>query len=217
MHIFDVETAFSIYVLRISTETIFVTAECSLNKGVVGVSRGGQVRCMTINAVDACSLQVIAVGLDETTIIPYVTQQLQNPDLALKLAARCNLPGAEELFVRKFNLLFGNGNYAEAAKVAATAPQGVLRTPQTLQKFQSAPAAPGKGTSPLLAYFNVLLEQGQLNKYETLELCRPAITQVTRGFETNILPGPACRVASNSSRSGSPRESWTAARSSETL
>ncbi|KAH7731613.1 clathrin heavy chain [Aphelenchoides avenae] len=162
VHIFDVETAFSIYVLRISTETIFVTAECSLNKGVVGVSRGGQ---------------VIAVGLDESTIIPYVTQQLQNPDLALKLAARCNLPGAEELFVRKFNLLFGNGNYAEAAKVAATSPQGVLRTPQTLQKFQTAPVAPGKGTSPLLAYFNVLLEQGQLNKYETLELCRPAIAQ----------------------------------------
>lgn len=177
MHIFDVETAFSIYVLRISTETIFVTAECSLNKGVVGVSRGGQVRKRMQNVRDFL-VQVIAVGLDESTIIPYVTQQLQNPDLALKLAARCNLPGAEELFVRKFNLLFGNGNYAEAAKVAATSPQGVLRTPQTLQKFQTAPVAPGKGTSPLLAYFNVLLEQGQLNKYETLELCRPAIAQV---------------------------------------
>lgn len=56
-------------------------------------------------------------------MIPYVTQTLQNPELALKLAVRCDLPGAEELFVRKFNLLFGNGNYAEAAKVAATAPQ----------------------------------------------------------------------------------------------
>lgn len=56
-------------------------------------------------------------------MIPYVTQTLQNPELALKLAVRCDLPGAEELFVRKFNLLFGNGNYTEAAKVAATAPQ----------------------------------------------------------------------------------------------
>lgn len=97
------------------------------------------------------------MSLDEGTIIPYVTQQLQNPDLALKLAARCNLPGAEDLFVRKFNLLIGNANYTvgpfisllyftdshshivtfkEAAKVAATAPQGILRTPQTLAKFQ---------------------------------------------------------------------------------
>jgi len=120
---------------------------------------------------------VISVGLDESTVIPYVTQQLQNPDLALKLAAPCNLPGAEELFVRKFNLLIGNGNYTEAAKVAATAPQNILRTPQTLQKFQDAPPL-AKFPSPLLVYFNALLEQGSLNKYESIELCRPVLTQV---------------------------------------
>jgi clathrin heavy chain len=121
--------------------------------------------------------QVVCVGLDELNIIPYVTQQLQNPDLALKLASRCNLPGAEELFVRKFNLLIGNGNYMEAAKVAAFAPQHILRTPQTLAKFQSAQPQ-GKSTPPLLIYFNALLEQGSLNKYESLELCRPVLIQV---------------------------------------
>jgi clathrin heavy chain len=51
------------------------------------------------------------VSLDEGTIIPYVIEQLENPDLAFKLAARCNLPGAEELFVSKFNLLIDNGKY----------------------------------------------------------------------------------------------------------
>lgn len=71
--------------------------------------------------------QVLSVSIDEQNMIPYITQTLQNPELALKLAVRCDLPGAEELFVRKFNLLFGNGNYAEAAKVAATAPQVTLR------------------------------------------------------------------------------------------
>jgi clathrin heavy chain len=121
--------------------------------------------------------KVLSVCLDESTVIPYVTQQLQNPDLALKLASRCNLPGAEELFVRKFNLLIGNGNYQEAAKVAATAPQNILRTPQTLQKFQVA-VPQGKQTYPLLIYFNALLEQGSLNKYESLELCRPVLVQV---------------------------------------
>lgn len=115
--------------------------------------------------------------MDETNIIPYVTQQLQNPDLALKLAGRCNLPGAEDLFVRKFNLLIGNGNYLDAAKVAATAPQHILRTPQTLSKFQNAPPQPNI-SSPLLVYFHALLEQGSLNKYESLELCRPVLAQV---------------------------------------
>lgn len=48
---------------------------------------------------------------------------LQNPDLALRMAVRNNLSGAEDLFVRKFNTLFTNGQYAEAAKVAANAPK----------------------------------------------------------------------------------------------
>jgi clathrin heavy chain len=69
------------------------------------------------------SLQVLSVSIDEQNMIPYVTQTLQNPDLALRLAVRCDLPGAEELFVRKFNLLFGQGNFSDAAKVAATASQ----------------------------------------------------------------------------------------------
>lgn len=42
---------------------------------------------------------------------------MQNPDLALRIATRNNLAGAEELFVRKFNTLFQGGQYAEAAKV----------------------------------------------------------------------------------------------------
>nr|CAD2204271.1 unnamed protein product [Meloidogyne enterolobii] len=161
VHVFDIETGFSIYTVRISTDTIFITTEHTSNNGVLGINRAGQ---------------VLSVCLDETTVIPYVTQQLQNPDLALKLACRCNLPGAEELFVRKFNLLIGNGNYPEAAKVAATAPQNILRTPQTLQKFQVA-VPQGKATYPLLIYFNALLEQGSLNKYESLELCRPVLVQ----------------------------------------
>lgn len=54
--------------------------------------------------------------------------------------------------------------------------QGVLRTPQTIQRFQQVMAQPGQ-TSPLLQYFGILLDQGQLNKYESLELCRPVLQQ----------------------------------------
>ncbi len=54
--------------------------------------------------------------------------------------------------------------------------QGILRTPQTIQRFQQVPAQPGQ-TSPLLQYFGILLDQGQLNKYESLELCRPVLQQ----------------------------------------
>ena len=67
--------------------------------------------------------QVLSVSVEEENIIPYVTTNLQNPDLALRMAGRNNLPGAEDLFVRKFNALFQAGQYSEAAKVAASAPK----------------------------------------------------------------------------------------------
>ncbi|NWZ72331.1 CLH1 protein, partial [Acrocephalus arundinaceus] len=123
-----------------------------------------------------CFIQVLSVCVEEENIIPYITNVLQNPDLALRMAVRNNLAGAEELFARKFNALFAQGNYSEAAKVAANAPKGILRTPDTIRRFQSVPAQPGQ-TSPLLQYFGILLDQGQLNKYESLELCRPVLQQ----------------------------------------
>lgn len=67
--------------------------------------------------------QVLSVCVEEENIIPYITNVLQNPDLALRLAVRNNLAGGEELFARKFNNLFAAGNYSEAAKVAANAPK----------------------------------------------------------------------------------------------
>uniref|UniRef100_A0A915HG37 Clathrin heavy chain linker core motif domain-containing protein n=1 Tax=Romanomermis culicivorax TaxID=13658 RepID=A0A915HG37_ROMCU len=161
IYLYDCETAICLFMNRISSETIFVTAEYQMTGGIIGVNRKGQ---------------VLSVSIDETNLVPYVTNTMQNPDLALKLAVRCNLPGAEDLFVRKFNTLFGQGSYQEAAKVAATAPRGILRTPATIQRFQQAPVMPNT-TSPLLQYFGILLDQGQLNKYESLELCRPVLQQ----------------------------------------
>ncbi|XP_064619200.1 clathrin heavy chain 1 isoform X2 [Lineus longissimus] len=161
IHLYDIESGTCIYMNRISGDTIFVTAPHDATSGIIGVNRKGQ---------------VLSVCVEEDNIIQYITNTLQNSDLALRMASRNNLPGAEDLFVRKFNNLFQNGQYSEAAKVAAGAPKGILRTPQTIQRFQQVPAQPGQ-TSPLLQYFGILLDQGQLNKYESLELCRPVLQQ----------------------------------------
>lgn len=63
------------------------------------------------------------MAVEEENIIQYITNSLSNPDLALRMASRNNLPGADDLFVRKFNTLFQGGQYNEAAKVAASAPK----------------------------------------------------------------------------------------------
>lgn len=161
IHMYDIESATCIFMNRISGETIFVTAPHEASGGIIGVNRKGQ---------------VLSVSVDEENIIPYINGVLQNSELALRMAVRNNLSGAEDLFVRKFNMLFQNGQYAEAAKVAANAPKGILRTPATIQRFQQVPTTQGQ-TSPLLQYFGILLDQGQLNKYESLELCRPVLVQ----------------------------------------
>ena len=46
------------------------------------------------------------MSIDEGNIIPYVTNVLNNPDLAVRIATRNNLAGAEKLFVRKSNTIF---------------------------------------------------------------------------------------------------------------
>ncbi|CAB4482710.1 unnamed protein product [Rhizophagus irregularis] len=160
IHLYDLETGICIYMNRISGETIFVTAERENGSGIVGVNRKGQ---------------VLSVCVDESQIIPYIIS-INNSDLALRIASRCNLLGAEKLYMDKFMQLLQQGAYNEAAKVAANSPQGFLRTPQTIERFKNV-SVPAGGLSPILQYFGILLEKGELNKHESLELARPVLAQ----------------------------------------
>ncbi|KAI9745433.1 MAG: hypothetical protein M1818_000967 [Claussenomyces sp. TS43310] len=161
IHLYDLETGTCIFMNRISSETIFITAPDSESAGIVGVNRKGQ---------------VLSVSVDETTIISYLLQNPANSGLAVKLASRAGLPGADNLYAGQFDQLISVGNYAEAAKIAANSPRGFLRTAQTIERFKSLPAQPGQ-LSVILQYFGMLLDKGSLNKYETLELVRPVLAQ----------------------------------------
>ena len=99
------------------------------------------------------------------------------------MAVRNNLGGADQLFVTKFNELFGRGSYSEAAKLAANAPKGILRTPQTIAKLKQALVQPDQ-SSPLLQYFGILLDQGQLKEFESLELCHSVFSQGRKQLST---------------------------------
>ncbi|VDL17052.1 unnamed protein product [Hymenolepis diminuta] len=164
LHIYDIESGTCIYMNRVSNETIFVTVPYEATSGIMGVNRKGQ---------------VLSVSIDEDNVINYIKGTLNNPTLAFRFAARCGLPGADDLFIKRFESLFAAGQYAEAAKVAASAPNGILRTPKTIQKFHQIPNQAGQ-TSPLFLYFGILIDQGQLNKYESLELCRPVLQQARK-------------------------------------
>ncbi|PPQ65881.1 hypothetical protein CVT24_011212 [Panaeolus cyanescens] len=161
IHLYDLESGACVYMNRISGETIFVTAEHEATNGIIGVNKKGQ---------------VLSVNVDEQAIIPYILTTLNNTDLAFKLASRGNLPGADDLYVKQYQQLFSAGQFGEAAKVAANSPRGILRTAQVIESFKQAPAPPG-GVSPILQYFGILLEKGELNHMESLELARPVLQQ----------------------------------------
>lgn len=67
--------------------------------------------------------QVLLATVNEQTMVPFVSQQLNNLDLALSLAKRGNLPGAEALVGQNFERQFANGQFKEAAEAAAESPQ----------------------------------------------------------------------------------------------
>ncbi|KAI0321019.1 clathrin heavy chain 1 [Amylostereum chailletii] len=161
IHLYDLESGACIYMNRISGETIFTTTEHEASNGILCVNRKGQ---------------LLSVSVDEQTMVPYILTTLNNTELAFKLASRGNLPGADDLYIQQYQQLFQSGQFSEAAKVAANSPRGILRTAQIIESFKQAPAPPG-GMSPILQYFGILLEKGDLNHLESVELARPVLQQ----------------------------------------
>jgi len=161
LFVYDLETASAVYRNRISSDPIFLTADAPSVGGFYAINRAGKVLLCTMN---------------EETLVPFVSGQLNNLDLALAIAQRSNLPGADNLVLPKFEELFNAGKYKEAAELAADSPQGSLRTPQIVQRFNSVPQSPGQ-TPPLLQYFGTLLTKGALNAFESVELAKLVLGQ----------------------------------------
>lgn len=161
LHMFDLESGSFIHMERISSDTVFVSALYRATGGIIGVNRQGQ---------------VLSASIDDNSIVPYISRKLNNPSLAMKVASRNNLPGAEDMYGMTFEQLFSSGNFSEAAKLAARSPGGMLRTPETIERFKQVQVPPGQ-MSPILQYFSLLLESSKLNKFESIELARPVLAQ----------------------------------------
>ena len=163
LFVYDLETAAPVYRTRISQDPIFTAcgSERLAPAGVVAINRKGQ---------------VIKAAVSERAIVGYLADQLKNVELALAIAKRANLPGAEGLVKIQFQNLFAAQHYKEAAELAAESPQGILRTKETVESFKRVPAQPG-AQSPLLVYFGKILTSSSLNEFESVELGRLVLTQ----------------------------------------
>ena len=162
LYLFDCLSGKALYRARITTDTVFVTCGVSATGGLLGIT--------------ARKGQLLQVSLNEQTLVPYVVSTLRDNALGIALASRLNLPGADDLYVAEFNRLLGGGDVAGAAKLASESPNGLLRTAETIQRFQGIPGQPGQ-PQPVFQYFHMLLEKGKLNALESMELAKPVLQQ----------------------------------------
>ncbi|QPG75907.1 Clathrin heavy chain [Brettanomyces nanus] len=159
IHLYDLESGKKIFLNRISSDPIFTAAKFNDGRGLITVNRAGA---------------VLAVEIATDRIVPYILSNLADVDLALSLASRAGLPGAETLFTQQFNQSLATGDYQAAVKIAASSAQ--LRTPDTINRLKALSAQPGQ-PAPILQYLVFLLDRGSLNKFESLELVRPLVQQ----------------------------------------
>ncbi|KAF5212039.1 Clathrin heavy chain 1 [Clavispora lusitaniae] len=159
IHLYDIESGSNLFVNRITADPVFTAAPYNDSTGIITINKSGQ---------------VLAVEVSKDKIIPYVLEKLSDVNLALSLASRGGFPGAENLFQQQFQNYLNQGDYANAAKVAASSEQ--LRTQETINKLKHITPQPGQ-ISPILQYFSTLLDRGSLNKYESIELAKPVLQQ----------------------------------------
>jgi len=161
LYMFDIHTGKALYRAKITQETVFVTCAQAETGAMFGITvRTGK---------------LLRVQLNGQALVPYIVSTLRDNDLAIKLAGRLNLPGAENLYAAEFERVIGTGNVVEAAKLVARSGTA-LRTPATIARFQQIPAEPGS-PQPVFQYFSTLLESGRLNEQESIELAKPVLQQ----------------------------------------
>lgn len=161
LYLFDLHTGKPLYRGRVTQDTIFCTCSQESSGAVFGITvRKGS---------------LLRFQLNGQALVPYITSTLRDNDLAIKLAGRLSLPGAENLYAAEFERLISSGQIVEAAKLVAGS-GGALRTSATIARFQQIPAQPGS-PQPVFQYFSTLLESGKLNEQESLELAKPVLQQ----------------------------------------
>jgi len=160
LFMYEIQSGKQIFGQQASKVTMFANCNHEDN-GIVSIDQNGRMSHFYV---------------DDKNIVSYICHTLGDFDLGIAMAKRNNLPGAENLFKEQFARLMQSGRVQEAMELAAASPQNSLRTAETIQLFKTLPTQPGQ-SSPLLAYFSLLLKRGKLNQIESIELVKPVLAK----------------------------------------
>ncbi|ETO11036.1 clathrin heavy chain 1, partial [Reticulomyxa filosa] len=151
--IFDIPTGKCLFNAQVSKTAIFLAVPDVESGGVLTVNQEGQITCFNI---------------DKKNFFNYITGIIEDMELGEDFV-KLGFFGGNKALQKIFDLLLRQGNFIDAAKFAAKCP--TLRNGQTIAAFKKV-SFQFNQSAPDLQYYQLLLEQGSLNKLESVELCR---------------------------------------------
>ena len=87
LFVYDVQNLTAVYRQRISADPVFLACAAPSTGGLYVITRRGS---------------VLSVNVNRDGMVPFISSSLKNVDLAIRVATRGDLPGAEPLFQQKF-------------------------------------------------------------------------------------------------------------------
>lgn len=108
LHLYDIPAGKHLHTTKISQESILSAAELDPTGAVICTNSVGS---------------IFSVSVDREALVSYVLATLHEEKLAMQLASRADLPGAEYLFFQHFQQCVLNGKSEEAATLAAKSPR----------------------------------------------------------------------------------------------
>ena len=126
-YMYEASTAALVYRQRLTTQPVQVAVRNGSTDGMICINKAGQ---------------ILAINVDDQNLVKFImsANHIQNnQQVAIKLAARFALPGADDSFKQQFNMCLAQSDYAGAARIAKDSPGTLLRNMETINKFKTLP------------------------------------------------------------------------------
>lgn len=163
--LFDVWSGLLMHTETMSSQVVFVGCP-QRNGGIVSVNVQGS---------------VLSTSVNDNGITGFAKNQLQNPELALRIASNADLGGVDELFRAQMVRLLEQGQIEDAVLVCLKAPNGILRTREVLNRFMMATPIPGQPPA-ISTYFKTMIAATKLNGAESAELAKAVVPKNGAGY-----------------------------------
>jgi clathrin heavy chain len=160
LFLYDIISGECIYQQQVSQTKMLISSYNKENKNIYILDYKGQ---------------LFSFSIDKNNIIKYISQNIKNVDLGVKIASRYNVSESDDTFHKMFRLAVHNKNYKKAAKIAVEAPDEILRNNETIRILKNMTTIQDH-SYPDLVYFQLLLDRGILNHEETVNLCKRVIS-----------------------------------------